>query len=71
MIKQYCDRCGKESDRLFPADIPTEELSFGDYKTKSVDLCFECRKEAEAKNRLITKIRILVFSDFLRKEGEG
>lgn len=66
MIKFYCDRCGKECEKLSEITIPKEKLSPGNFSTKTISVCSDCEKEAKALYDKLVDIRFILFKDFFR-----
>ena len=69
MIKLYCDRCGKETNRLSDVKIPGTKGSLS-FATKTVALCVSCEKEADNLHDKATDVHFLLFRDFMKKEGD-
>lgn len=65
MIKKYCDRCGKETKRLYNKKVPNGARRDDDWMVKYVELCADCyqrlEKTEKAYNVLAVDNRILFF----------
>lgn len=68
MTKHYCDRCGKECEKLEDIKIPTEKLHYS-FNTKTVQVCCNCEEEYNSIIDKLTDIRLILFRDF-EKGGE-
>lgn len=64
MIKFYCDRCGKEVNKLYDIGIPESKGSFS-FKNKTIQGCLSCKGEADNINDKLVDIRFLLFKDFM------
>lgn len=69
MIKLYCDRCGKESDKLYEIKIPTQKSEHHSFDTKPCHVCLDCRHEYDDIIDKLTDIRFVLFHGFIRKRG--
>ena len=69
MIKYYCDRCGKEVRELITVKIPVNKLKDGSFGSKRLDVCEECKNEAENIFATLADIKIFMCSKYLKKEG--
>ena len=65
MIKFFCDRCGKECKALSEVKIPDEKLS-SSIRTKTISVCFDCKKEADEIYDKLTDMHFIMFKDFLK-----
>ena len=66
MKRLYCDRCGKEVDKLLIHSVPCEIFgNNGDCKTKEVELCKSCKSFVETAtreyNNAMANIRVAFF----------
>ena len=71
MVKFYCDRCKKETKKLVEIKIPTVKNSYGDFETKSCQVCVSCQREYNDIICKLTDIRFVLFGGFMIKEDEG
>lgn len=70
MIKCYCDRCGAEVPALYEVHVPDKKLSNKSFTNKTINVCFDCKKENEKILELLTDIRFLVFANYFEKGGD-
>lgn len=70
MVKFYCDRCGKESERLHEIKIPTQKRKYHNFDTKPYNVCVDCENEYDNIIGKLTDIRFILFDGFMRKEEE-
>lgn len=71
MIKFYCDRCGKESEKLYEIKIPTQKREHNSFSTKPYQVCADCESEYDNIIDKLTDIRFVLFNGFMRKEDES
>ncbi len=71
MIKFYCDRCKKETEKLVEIKIPTVKNNYGGFDTKLYQVCVDCESEYDDIIGKLTDIRFVLFDGFMRKEDEG
>lgn len=71
MVKFYCDRCGKENEKLHEIKIPTQKREHHSFDTKPYQVCVECKNEYDNIIDKLTDIRFVLFDGFMRKEDEG
>lgn len=71
MVKFYCDRCGKESEKLHEIKIPTHKREHHNFDTKPCQVCADCENEYYQIIDKLTDIRFVLFDGFMRKEDEG
>lgn len=71
MIKFYCDRCKKETEKLVEIKIPTVKNNYGSFDTKPCQVCVGCQREYNDIICKLTDIRFVLFDGFMRKEDEG
>ncbi len=65
MTKHYCDRCGKECEKLEMIKIPTQKTRFG-FETRPGYVCGSCEEEYNNIINKITDIRFILFRDFMK-----
>lgn len=70
MIKFYCDRCGKESEKLYEIKIPTQKRKYHNFDTKIYQVCADCENEYDNIIGKLVDIRFILFDGFIRKEEE-
>ena len=76
MVKLYCDRCGKEVEKLFVEKVPDPEklISSDGYSTKEIGLCRSCsnfvKQSVSEFNQAMTKTRF-AFYDVLLKRSDN
>lgn len=70
MVKFYCDRCGKETEKLHEIKMPTQKREHHSFDTKSCQVCVSCQREYNDIICKLTDIRFVLFSGFMRKEDE-
>lgn len=77
MIKYFCDRCGKEVDKLACVKIPdsNKPCSGSSYSTKEVGLCDSCNtfvnKAVEEYNQAMIKTRFAFYEALFPKKHGG
>jgi DNA-directed RNA polymerase subunit RPC12/RpoP len=71
MVKFYCDRCGKETEKLHEIRIPIKKSVCHTFDTKLYQVCVDCESEYDDIIDKLTAIRFVLFSGFMRKEDEG
>ena len=71
MTKCFCDRCGAECYKLEIIKIPDEKISETSFRAKGIEVCPECRKEAERLEDICTDVRFALFKDFLKGGAQG
>ena len=71
MIKYYCDRCGKKVKILHSVQIPVKKQIGFEHScySKTLDLCEECKNEADEIFDALLDIRLSMFSKYLLKGG--
>lgn len=69
MTKFYCDRCGKECNKLQTIKVPTGKTGLDSFETKPVEVCCDCKKEYDAIINKLTDIRFVLFGDFMKEGG--
>lgn len=71
MIKYYCDRCGKEAQKLHSVKIPVQKQIGFEYScySKPLDLCDECKNESDEIFDTLVDIKLSMFSKYLKKGG--
>lgn len=70
MTRCYCDRCGKETNKLIPIMIPIERINNRDFKVKPTELCEDCVREYEDIMIKLADIRHVMFSGFMKGGAE-
>ena len=72
MVKQYCDRCGKECECLFKISVPVskDRDQYGYFHQKSFDVCKSCENEHDALTDKLAEIRCVLFNDFMKVGDE-
>lgn len=70
MTKFYCDRCGKESKKLYEIKIPTQKRKYNSFDTESYQVCVDCENEYDNIIDKLIDIRFVLFNGFMRKEDE-
>lgn len=69
MIKHFCDRCGKECNKLADIKIPKEKGEYGGFSTNHLQVCSDCEKEHIVLLEKLCDIRFILYRDFM-KGGE-
>lgn len=67
MTKYFCDRCGKESEKLTEIPIPDEKTSTNSFSTKFVHVCNDCENEFDNIINKLIDIRFILFNDFMEQ----
>jgi len=70
MVKFYCDRCGKESEKLHEIQIPTQKSSSHSFYTQHCQVCIDCKSEYDNIIDKLTDIRFVLFNGFMREDNE-
>lgn len=70
MVKYYCDRCGKEAEKLEPVQIPTEKTKHEVFIRKTIHVCPKCKKEYDDILNKLVDIRFVMFSTFMKGGAE-
>ena len=70
MTKYFCDRCGKESEKLTKIRIPDKKQPhINSFSTKSICVCSDCENEFDNLINKLTDIRFILFDDFMKEES--
>lgn len=70
MTKCFCDRCGKECEKLTEIKIPYKKASFGCFSTRSLMVCADCEKEHIVLLEKTMEIRFILYGDFMKGGAE-
>lgn len=65
MTRYFCDRCGKEAEKLTEIKIPSRKNNFGSFETKSLSVCRDCKKEFDDIIDKLVDIRFILFGTFM------
>lgn len=66
MTKYFCDRCGKEANKLIQIKIPVKKFGNGSFDTTSIQVCCDCKKKYDDILNKLTDIRLVLFRDFMK-----
>ena len=65
MTKYFCDRCGKECQKLTEIRIPFKKISCDSFETRPIKVCYECKKEFDNIIDKLIDIRLDLFNEFM------
>ena len=68
MTKHYCDRCGKECEKLVEIKVPDKKTRYG-WQAKPAQVCDDCEKEYNDIIDKLTEIRFVLFRDFMNRSS--
>lgn len=70
MTKYFCDRCGKESDKLEEIHIPDKKTIAGSFMTKPIQVCRNCEQEHNVILDKCVDIRFILYEGFMKGCGK-
>lgn len=70
MTKYYCDRCGKECDKLEEVTVPIKKGFCVSTETKQMSVCFDCWRDHKKILEALIDIRLTMFNNFFKGVSE-
>ncbi len=70
MKKNICDRCGAKCYKLKGIIIPDKRISKYYLSVKGIEVCPECKKEADRLFDIYVNTKLALFKDFLKGDSK-
>ena len=67
MKKYFCDRCGKEAEKLINIPLPDEKTNDTGFSSKLICVCKDCENEFDKILSKLIDIRFILFNDFMEQ----